>query len=135
MEEILASLEQFLVQMAGRVLVVVLVALVLVGIYLVVVWIIGHLARRAATVPLPGGREESPEDAAIRDAVRRRRLDTLVLVATRLAKATLVALIAMTAVTTLAPEVSAAWERSAWRSERPSVPPWASVPSSWSATT
>ena len=105
MEEILGTLERFLVEMAGRVLVVGLVTLALIGIYLVVVWIIGLLARRAATVPPPGGRAESSADAAIRDAVRRRRLDTLVLVATRLAKATLVALIALTAVTTLAPEV------------------------------
>jgi small-conductance mechanosensitive channel len=105
MEEILNTLQQFLVEMAGRVLVVILVTLVLVGIYLVVVRVIRHLAQRAATVPLPGGRDESSEDAAIRDAIRRRRLDTLVLVATRLARATLVVLIALTAVTTLAPEV------------------------------
>jgi small-conductance mechanosensitive channel len=105
MEAILENLKDFLVVMAGRLLVVGLVALALVGIYFVFVRVIRYLARRAATVPLPVGREEAPEDAAIRDAVRRRRLDTLVLVATRLANAALVALIAITAVTILAPEV------------------------------
>jgi moderate conductance mechanosensitive channel len=105
MEQFLDDVGQFLVVLAGRALVVVLVSLALVGIYLVVVRVIRYLARRAAAVPLPGGAVGAPEDQVIREAVRSRRLDTFVLVATRLAKAALVTLIGIMAVTTLAPEL------------------------------
>jgi small-conductance mechanosensitive channel len=105
MEEFLEGVSQFLVVFAGRALVVVLVTLVLVGIYLVVVRVIRHLARRAAAVPLPGDHDGAPEEQVIREAVRSRRLDTFVLVATRLAKAALVTLVGIIAVTTLAPEL------------------------------
>ena len=64
-----------------------------------------RLAARAAATPLPGDGGVSQQDRVVREAVRRRRLETLVLVATRLARATLFALIAIVAVTTLAPEV------------------------------
>ena len=105
MEEFLEGVWQFLVVIAGRALVVVLVTLALVGIYLVVVRVIRHLARRAAAVPLPGGPDGAPEEQIIREAVRGRRLDTFVLVATRLAKVVLVTLVGIMAVTTLAPEL------------------------------
>ena len=105
MQEFLDGLGEIAVVLAGRLLVVLAVAIVLVVVYALIVASIRRLARRAAERPPPGQRDATPEDAAIADAVRRRRLDTLVLVATRLAKVTLIALVAVTAITTLAPEV------------------------------
>jgi small conductance mechanosensitive channel len=105
MEQFIDDALAFLVVIGGRVLVVAVTTLVLVGIYLVAVRVIRYLARRAAAVPVPGGKDGAPEEQAIREAVRSRRLETFVLVGTRLAKATLVVVVVITAITTLAPEL------------------------------
>jgi small-conductance mechanosensitive channel len=106
MQEIVDGLGQFASVIALRALVVVLATLVLVAIYAVIVAVIRSIARRAAAVPAPGERDAAPDEQVIREAVRRRRLDTLVLVATRLAKVALVALVVIIAATTLAPELT-----------------------------
>ena len=105
MEQFLDDALAFLVVIAGRALVVAVTSIVLIAIYLVVVRIIRYLARRAAAVPVPGGKDGAPEEQAIREAIRSRRLDTFVLVGTRLAKATLIAVLVVIAITTLAPEL------------------------------
>lgn len=104
MQEILDFLGRWLVVLAGRAVMVIAVSAVLVAGYLVLAAMIRRLARHAADLPLAGGSEGTPEDAAIRHVVRRRRLETLVLVGTRLGKAILVAVIAFFALTTLVPE-------------------------------
>jgi small-conductance mechanosensitive channel len=106
MEQFIDDAAAFLVIFAGRVLVVVVTTLVLVAAYLVFMAVVRRLARHAAQLPTPGDASaDSPEDVRIREAVRRRRLETLVLVATRLGRAVLLILIVATAITTLAPEV------------------------------
>jgi small-conductance mechanosensitive channel len=106
MEQFIDDATAFLVVFAGRVLVVVVTTLVLVAAYLVFMAVVRRLARHAARLPIPGeASADSPEDVRIREAVRRRRLETLVLVATRLGRAVLLILIVATAITTLAPEV------------------------------
>ena len=106
MEQFIDDATAFLVIFAGRVLVVVVTTLVLVAAYLVFMAVVRRLARHAAHLPVPGeASADSPEDVRIREAVRRRRLETLVLVATRLGRAVLLVLIVATAITTLAPEV------------------------------
>ena len=106
MEQFIDDATAFLVILAGRVLVVVVTTLVLVAAYLVFMAVVRRLARHAAQLPVPGeAAADSPEDVRIREAVRRRRLETLVLVATRLGRAVLLVLIVATAITTLAPEV------------------------------
>ncbi|HSW42149.1 MAG TPA: mechanosensitive ion channel domain-containing protein [Patescibacteria group bacterium] len=105
MDAILADLGRFAVVMGGRALVVIAVAILLVALYLVIFAVIRRLARRAAELPMAGRGDGRSEDAAIRGAVFQRRLDTLVLVATRLGKAALIGVIAMIGVAILAPEV------------------------------
>lgn len=105
MDQIRDGLGQLLVLVGQRALTVVIITLALVAIYLAFVAMVRRLARRAAAVPLPRPRDGAPEDEAIREAVRGRRLDTLILVATRLARATLIVVVVITALTTLAPEL------------------------------
>lgn len=105
MDDIFAELGRFVVVMGGRALVVIVVAGLLVALYLALIAVIRRLARRAAELPVAGTGDRRGEDAAIRGAVLQRRLDTLVLVATRLGKATLIGAVALIAVTILAPEV------------------------------
>jgi small-conductance mechanosensitive channel len=105
MDDIVAEIGRVLGVLAWRALGVVAITLVLVAVYLVFVAVVRRLARHAAELPLAVAAGETPQDAVIHEAVRRRRLDTVVLAATRLGKAILIGLIAITAVTTLAPEV------------------------------
>lgn len=106
MDDVIAEVGRFAGVMAMRLVTVVIVTAVLVAAYLAFIAVIRRLARHAAELPPPSDPSAgSPEDAAIREAVRRRRLDTLVLVATRLAKAALVVLVVAITITTIAPEV------------------------------
>ncbi len=105
MDDILAELGGYLGIIALRAVTVLVVTLVLVAAYFVFVGVVRRLARHAAELPPAAEAGATAEDTAIRDAVRRRRLDTLVLVATRLARAVLLILVILTAITTLAPEV------------------------------
>jgi small-conductance mechanosensitive channel len=106
MDDIVAEIGRLAGVLAVRFVLVVVVTAVLVAAYLIFIAVIRRLARHAAELPIPGDESAgSLEDVAIRDAVRRRRLDTLVLVATRLARAVLLVLVVATAITTLAPEV------------------------------
>lgn len=105
MDDVIARLGELVGVLASRLLILGEAILIFVGIYLVVTFAVRRLGRRAARMPVPGGRDGMPEDQAIREAVRRRRIDTLVLAETRLAKAVLFALIAVATITTLAPEV------------------------------
>lgn len=105
MDDIGAEIGRIFGVLAWRTLGVVVVSLVLVAAYAVFVALVRRLARHAAELPVAGTAGEMAEDAAIREAVRRRRLDTFVLAATRLGKAILIGLIAIVAATTIAPEV------------------------------
>jgi len=106
--DLLDRLGEIAVVLAGRVLLVVLVVVVLLVVYAVVLGVVRRVARRAAATALPGEADLPAEDRALREAARRRRLDTLVLVATRLGWATVLVLGGFAAVAILAPEVIAA---------------------------
>jgi small conductance mechanosensitive channel len=92
----------------GRLLVVVAVALVLVVVYLLTAAVLRLVASRAAMTPLPGEAALPPPERAMREAVRRRRLETVVLFATRLARGGLIVLGAIATVSILVPELIAA---------------------------
>jgi small-conductance mechanosensitive channel len=98
----------FLVTMAGRLLAVMAVVAALVVVYLVTVAIVRRLAARAATAPIPGEGDLPPEERAVRQKARRRRLDTLVLFTVRLGRVVILVFGVFAAIGILAPEVISA---------------------------
>jgi small-conductance mechanosensitive channel len=105
---IVDTLGQLVLTLAGRLLTVALIVAVFVLVYVVVVAVVRRLAARAATTPLPGDGDVAPEDRAIREATRARRLDTLVLFTSRLGRVVLVILSGLAAAGVLVPELIAA---------------------------
>ncbi len=108
MQEILDRLGSIAVVVAGRLVQVALVVVALVILYLVTMAVVRRLAERAASSPYPGEGDLAPEERAVREAARRRRLDTLVLFVSRLGRTVGVVLACFVGVTVLAPEVIAA---------------------------
>lgn len=91
--------------LAGRLLTVALIVVTLVVVYLVAMALIRRLAAHAARAPLPGEGDLASADRALKEATRRRRLDTLVIFASRLGQAVLAVFGIFAAVGILAPEV------------------------------
>jgi small conductance mechanosensitive channel len=108
-QEFVDRLGNLALNLATRFLVLAVVVGVLVVIYLVTIGVVRLLATRAAATPLRGDGALAPEDRAVREAARRRRLDTLVLVAARLGRVTLVVVAGSCAVAVLAPELIVAF--------------------------
>ena len=108
MQELLDRLANLALSLATRFLVLAAIVGVLVIVYLVTIRVVRRLAARAAATPMPGEGDLAPAERAIREATRRRRLETLVLVAVRLGRLSLVVLSGFCAVAVLAPEVIAA---------------------------
>lgn len=108
MQAILDQLGALLLEVVARLLLVAASILVLLVVYVVVVWIVRVAAARAAATPIPGEAGLPPDERTLRDAVRRRRLDTVVLFATRLTRAALFILAGMSAAAILVPELIAA---------------------------
>jgi small-conductance mechanosensitive channel len=106
--DLLDQLGAMALTLATRVLTVVLIVAVLVAVYLVTMVVIRHVAQRAAATPMPGEGDLPPGDRAVREAARRRRLDTLVLFASRLGRLVLVTFSGFCAVAVIAPELIAA---------------------------
>jgi len=107
-QELLDRLANLALGLATRFLVLTAIVGVLVIVYLLTIRVVRRLAARAAATPMPGEGDLAEEERAIRNATRRRRLDTLVLVAVRLGRLSLVVLSGFCAVAVLAPEVIAA---------------------------
>ena len=105
MQELLDRLTDLALVIAGRLVAVVVVVVVLVVVYSVVLAFVRRVARHAGETPLPTEAELPPEERAVREAARRRRLDTLVLVASRLGRATVLVVGGLSAIAILAPEV------------------------------
>lgn len=108
MQELLDRLANLALGLATRFLVLTAIVGVLVIVYLLTIRVVRRLAARAAATPMPGEGDLAEEERAIRNATRRRRLGTLVLVAVRLGRVTLVVLSGFCAMAVLAPEVIAA---------------------------
>jgi small conductance mechanosensitive channel len=104
-QAILDQLGALALEIATRILLVVASILVLLVLYAIIVWIVRVVAARAAATPLPGEGDLPPDERTLRDAVRRRRLDTVVLFATRLTRAGLFILGGLSAVAILVPEL------------------------------
>lgn len=105
MQEITDRLVAFAVEAAQRLALVALVLVGLVIVYVVLAWAVRRIAARAAATPLPGEGDLAPPERALREAVRRRRMETLVLFVTRLARGALFVLGGLAAVGILVPEV------------------------------
>lgn len=89
----------------SRLVVVVLVSLILFALYRLVLTVVRRVAVRAVARDWPSQRSMAPDDQAVHAATRRRRIETLVLFATRLARIVLFAAIAFAAAETLLPGV------------------------------
>ena len=105
MQEITDSLVAFVIEAAQRLVLVALLLVALVLVYVVLAWVVRRVAARAAATPLPGEGDLAPPERALREAVRQRRLETLVLFVTRLARAALFVLGGLAAVGILVPEL------------------------------
>jgi len=104
-QDVLDSLIDIALTLAGRLLTVGVVVLGLVLAYVVALAVVRRLAAHAASTPLPGEGDLTPEDRALKEATRRRRLDTLVLFLSRLGRAILLVFGILAAIGILAPEV------------------------------
>ena len=104
-QDLLDRLGTFGLEVAGRLLTVALVIATLLVVYAVVAWAIRRVAARASLAPLPGDDDLPDPDRALRIATRQRRLDTLVLFVTRLARGAVVVLGGLSAVAILVPEL------------------------------
>ena len=93
---------------AGRLVAVAAIVVALVVVYMVVMALVRRLAAHAATTPLPGEGDLPPEERVVKEAARRRRLDTVVLFISRLGRAVLAVFGVFAAIGILAPEVIAA---------------------------
>ncbi len=105
MKDVFDTLVDIAVTIAGRLVMVGLVVVALVLVYVVSMALIRRVAAHAATTPVPGEGDLAPEDKAIKEATRRRRLDTVVLFASRLGRTALAIFGVLAAVGILAPEV------------------------------
>jgi small conductance mechanosensitive channel len=104
-QDLLDSLLEIALVIAGRLLTVGAIVVGLIVVYVVAMAVIRRLAAHAATAPLPGEGDLAPEDRVLKEATRRRRLDTLVIFASRLGRAVLAIFGIFAAVGILAPEV------------------------------
>jgi small conductance mechanosensitive channel len=105
---LLDRLADIAVLAGGRLLAVVVVAGVLLVVYVLTIAVLHRVASRAAETPMRGEAALPAPERALREAVRRRRLDTVVLFVTRLARGGLFVLGAIAAVSILVPELIAA---------------------------
>ena len=105
MEDLVDRLVEIAVEAAGRIVVGALVVVALVVAYLVTAWVVRRVARRAVATPLPGISDLSPTDRALREAVKTRRIETLALFITRLARAAVFILGGLAALAILVPEL------------------------------
>jgi small-conductance mechanosensitive channel len=105
MEGLLAQARDIAVTGLLRLVVVVLVSLVLYAVYRIVVAAVRRVAAHAAARDWSSDRAMAPDDQAIHEATRRRRIETLVLFGTRLARIVLFAVIAFAAAETLLPGI------------------------------
>lgn len=105
MQEILDQLGQLLLVVAGRLLQVAAIVVALVIAYGITIWIVRRLADRAAATQAPGESELPDADRALRAAIRTRRLDTLVLFTSRLARAGLAIFGIVASIGILVPEL------------------------------
>ena len=86
-------------------LAVALIVVALVVAYVITMALVRRLAAHAAKTPLPGDAALVPEERVVNEAIRRRRLDTVVLFVSRLGRAILVVFGIFAAIGILAPEV------------------------------
>jgi moderate conductance mechanosensitive channel len=105
--DLLDRLGDVLVTLAGRLLLLAAVVVGLAIVYAVAMFLIRRVAARAAVTPVPGEADVAPEERGVREAIRRRRLDTLVLFAERIGKTSVVVLSLFSGISILAPEVIA----------------------------
>ena len=108
MEPILDQLGALAGEIVARVLVVALIVVTLVVVYVVAIWVLHRVIARAAATPVPGEGDLPPDERTLRAAIRARRLDTLVLFLTRLARAGLFVLGGLATVAVLVPELISA---------------------------
>lgn len=108
MQDYADSLADIALTLAGRLLTVGAIVVALVVAYAVSMALIRRLAAHAAETPLPGESDLPSEDLALNEATRRRRLDTLVLFASRLGRAVFTVFGIFAAVGILVPEVISA---------------------------
>jgi small conductance mechanosensitive channel len=104
-QDLLDRLVDLALVVAGRLLAVALIILALVVLYLVGIRVVRRVARHAAVAPLPGEAELPEEDRVVRVAIRRRRIDTLVLFAGRLARVVIGVLAGLAAAAIMVPEL------------------------------
>jgi small conductance mechanosensitive channel len=93
---------------AQRLLAVAISLVALLIVYGAIVWLVRRLAERAAAASLPGEAALPPAERTLRRAIRQRRLETVVLFATRLARAGLIILASLGTIAILVPELIAA---------------------------
>lgn len=105
MQPVLDQLGALVVEVAARALLVAASILVLLVVYAVIAWAIRIVAARAAAAPVPGEGDLPADERALREAIRRRRLDTVALFATRITRAGLFVLGGLSAVAILVPEL------------------------------
>jgi small-conductance mechanosensitive channel len=105
MDALLAQARDVAVTGLLRLVVVVLVSLVLFAVYRVVVASVRRVAAHAVARDRPSDRTMAPDDQAIHEATRRRRIETLVIFGTRLARIVLFVTIAFAAAETLLPGI------------------------------
>ncbi len=105
MQDVLDTLVDLALTIGGRLVAVGALVVALVAVYVVAIALIRRLAEHAARSPLPGGGDLAPEDRAVKEATRRRRLDTLVLFTSRLGRAILAIFGGIAALGILAPGV------------------------------
>ncbi len=108
MNDLLARLGELALAIAGRLIAVVVLFVVLVVTYAIVMALVRRVARRAAAALMPGEGGLPAQERAVREATRRRRLDTIVVFVSRLGQATIAILGALSAIAILAPEILAA---------------------------
>jgi moderate conductance mechanosensitive channel len=107
-QEILDKLVDGALILATRLVTVALIVIALIVAYVIAMALVRRLAAHAATTPLPGEGDLPPEERVVKEAIRRRRLETPVLFASRLGRAILVVVGIFAAIGILAPEVISA---------------------------
>jgi small-conductance mechanosensitive channel len=104
-QDIAGQLGDLALIVIGRVLAVALIVVALIVAYVITMALVRRLAAHAAKSPLPGDGALVPEERVVNEAIRRRRLDTVVLFISRLGRAILVVFGVFAAIGILAPEV------------------------------
>ncbi len=105
MQSLLDRLGEIALIALGRLVALAVVVVVLLVVYSLLMAVVRRLARRASETPAAGEGDLAADERAVREATRRRRLDTLVLFAERLGRVTVIVLVGFTAVAILVPEV------------------------------